>query len=75
MNAEEIIKFQQDTWTKAADGVWNNIMRLTATPPGGRKMNEKLEDYVKRVRVMQDAELEKFRYAVMELRKVGKEYE
>ena len=72
MNAEEIIKFQQDTWTKAADGVWNNIIRLTATPV---LEDEKLEDYVKRVRVLQDAELEKFRYAVMELRKAGKEYE
>jgi len=38
-------------------------------------LGEKLEDYVNRVRAMQDAELEKYRYAVMELRKAGKEYE
>lgn len=75
MNIEEITKFQQDTWTKAADRAWDNVMRLTATPSGGRKTNEKLEDYVNRVRAMQDAELEKYRYAVMELRKAGKEYE
>ena len=40
-----------------------------------KKLGEKLEDYVNRVRAMQDAELEKYRYAVMELRKAGKEYE
>ena len=75
MNEVEIAKFQQETWTKAADRAWDNVMRLTATPPGGRRMREKLEDYVKRVRAMQETELEKFRYAIMELRKAGKEYE
>ena len=75
MNEKEIAKFQRATWTRAADGARDNVMRLTASVQGGKKLGEKLENYVNRVRAMQDAELEKYRYAVMELRKAGKEYE
>lgn len=75
MNEEEIIKLQRETWTTAADKARDNVMRLLDGHPGGKKLGEKLENYVKRIRAMQDAELEKFRYAVMELRKAGKEYE
>jgi len=31
MNEKEIAKFQQATWTRAADGARDNVMRLTAS--------------------------------------------
>ena len=37
MNEKEIAKFQQATWTRAADGARDNVMRLTASVQGGKK--------------------------------------
>lgn len=75
MNDVEKLRFLEKTWKRAADDALENILRLTATPPGGRKAGEKIEVYVKRVRSMQDVELEKYNYALCELLKVGKRYE
>ena len=38
MNEKEIAKFQQATWTRAADGARDNVMRLTASVQGGKKI-------------------------------------
>lgn len=71
MTEDQILKYQQQTWQKAADAAWDATMRLTATPQGGRRHKERLEDYVQRVRDLQDQALEQFRYATDELRKAG----
>ena len=40
MNEKEIAKFQQATWTRAADGARDNVMRLTASVQGGKNIGE-----------------------------------
>jgi hypothetical protein len=63
-----------DVWRSAAEQAEREVMRLTATPDGGRRPTESIHDYVLRVRAMQEAALARFDTAVAELEEAGGEY-
>lgn len=54
-------------WFDASKRAEQDVLRATATVPGGRGIMESIEDYVKRSRVLQDEALARYRIAQHEL--------
>lgn len=63
------MNYKTEIWLKAKHDADAEVMRLTATVPGGRKEKEGIRDYVLRVRSMQEAALDRWATACDELEK------
>lgn len=63
--------YKQTVWLRAMSDAEDEVMRTTATPCGGRKTKETIEQYVARTRQMQDDALEKYRIARQQYRENG----
>jgi hypothetical protein len=55
--------YKRKVWCSAVNDAELEVMRLTATIPGGKKIGESVEQYVERVRKMQDEVLANLRIA------------
>jgi len=62
-----ITAYFADVWNKAVHDAYSEVIRLTASIPGGKRKDEELEEYVKRVRAFQDEALAKYKLAKAEL--------
>lgn len=60
------MNYKANVWKSAAAEAEREVVRLTATPPGGRGEREGLIDYIDRVRKMQDAALARWITACQE---------
>ena len=61
--------YHADVWRHALREAELDVMRATATPTGGRRKNESIEDYVVRTRMIQDAAMLRWHTARDELEK------
>lgn len=66
------MSYHEQIWYGALQSAEQDVMRATATPSGGRKTNETLEQYVARTRAIQDAAMERVRIARIELKRARK---
>jgi hypothetical protein len=64
--------YHREVWERAKRDAEADVMRLTATPPGGRKDKEPLLDYVERVKQMQGAAIARWMTACAELEAASK---
>ncbi len=59
--------YHASVWRKAMNDAEAEIMRLTATLPGGRKDSENVLDYVERVKQAQEAAVARWMTAKAEM--------
>lgn len=64
-----VITFAEEVWMGALSSAEQEVMRATATPPGGRRENEGIDAYVERTRAIQEHAMERWRKARHELNK------
>ena len=64
------MSYQAEVWKKAIVEAESEVMRATATPPGGRKKGESLQQYVERTREIQDEAMRRYKVACKELEKI-----
>ena len=60
-------EYHASVWRKAMNDAESDVMRATATPPGGRKDGEDLMAYVERTRQIQGAAIARWMTAKAEL--------
>ena len=66
--------YHQQIWRTAVHNAEQEVMRLTATPTGGREKGETLAAYIERTRKSQDAAMARYLTAVHELKDAGGDY-
>lgn len=64
-------EYLRSVWFRAVNDAEAEVMRTTATPPGGRKAGETIEQYVARTRELQDNALAKYQTAQKNYRDHG----
>jgi hypothetical protein len=64
------MSYQEEVWEIGVSMAESEVMRATATPPGGRKKDESLSQYVTRTRQIQDVAMQRYQIACEELAKV-----